>query len=304
MSGIGFLVFCAAFIFLCFMHFAAAIWALQKLRNDGSDEIDMDFVRVENFQARETRAGRRSAEGCFSGDAVLGAGSMTRAVAADGSLTLLDGARVTGFADSQGEMKIGKDCCIEGRVTSARAIRLGRGASVRACAAPEITTERAESSMIDTGEGTASGSLRAVTSIPGEEFQGRIERLSADTWICKGDLTAAGPVNVSERLVVRGSFSAGAGSELNADLKAMGDLTIGAGSICRGRLVSGGTMTIEQGCRFECMLYAGEDLHLGERVVGEALHPVVAYAAGRVWLSRGILVRGKLAAGREVVTLP
>jgi hypothetical protein len=218
---------------------------------------------------------------------------------ADGVLILLAGARVTDFADSHGEMTIGENCVIEGRATSGTAIRLGSGASVRTCFAPEITTcpgaPRDEISLT---------SQLPRLDIPEGMSPGRLERLSADTWICAGDLESEAPVMLRTRLVVLGSFSAGAGSELFEDLKVIGNLTVGPDSICHGRLVSGAIMTLGGGCRFERVLHATGDLRLGRNVRGEGPEAVVAYAGGRIFLSPGIIVRGKIASDLEVIALP
>lgn len=288
MRAIGFFAFGAVFIFWFSLHLAASLWAYRKLKREG---VPGTGTRVERYRGSP-------ADVHFPGDGVLRGPSVTGVVIAQGSLTLLDGALVTKSAHSQGNMTIGKGCVVECLATSCGVMRLESGATAQVCSAPEITTGCGpDNSPCETP-------LRVrekTTVIPGATFHERFQQLSADTWVCTGDLKLTGPVCLKTRLVVRGSFSAGAGSELASDLKATGDLTIGPDSTCRGKLLSEGTISLGARCRFDGILHAGRDLHLGEGVRSENGRPVVAYAAGRVVLARGIRIRGKVAAGRQVV---
>jgi predicted acyltransferase (DUF342 family) len=303
----GFILFSALLCAWCLLHFAVARWALAKLKNSFTGEIDMNYVRLEDFKPRAVREGRISGAVRFSGDAALGTGTTAGATVADGKLTLLAGARATDFVDSMGEMRIGENCVVEGRATSATAIRLGAGASVRSCFAPEITIcGPAVRNELSAGSpvSDANTNLTRRLVIPDGVASGGLEQLSADTWICAGDLESEAPVALLVKLVVIGSFSAGAGSELFEDLKATGNLSIGSDSVCHGNLVSGATLTLGAGCHFERVLHAAGDLRLGPNVRGEGPQAVVAYAAGRVLLSPGITVSGKIASGLEVLSLP
>jgi hypothetical protein len=299
----GFLLFSAIFCGWFLLHFAAAGWALSKLKTTFSDEIDMNYVRREDFKPREVREGRRSGATRFADDTLLEEGTVIEAVVADASLTLLPRVRVTDFVDSAGEMKIGENCVIEGRATSATAIRLAGGTTVRACCAPEITTRLSEAPVA----GPAS-ELNSPPSPPVDILEigshKHLARLGADTWIFKGDLKSKTPVVLRAKLVVLGSFCAGSGSEIFEDLKVTGNLSLGPNSVCHGKIVGGGDITLGAGCRFEGVLHAAGDLHLGENVRGEGLQSVVAYAAKRVLLSPGIVIRGKIASDLEIIALP
>jgi hypothetical protein len=173
---------------------------------------------------------------------------------------------------------------------------------VRLCNAPEITTDSAGTVAADADQRAG----QTPVSLPSgaDQLHLKIERLGSDTWICYSDVIIEGPLTLEASLSVTGLFSVGPGSQLNADLKATGDVRIGAGSVCRARIVSGANMELGAGCRFEKILYSGGDLFLGEGVRGEAHEPVVAWAARRVLLARGVCVNGKLCAGEEVVALP
>ena len=306
--NLGFVVFGALVCAWCSLHLSAARWALARLKkNSFPGEIDMNYVRVENFKPREVREGRRSGAVYFSGDAMLGKGTTASAAVADGVLRLLSGARVTDFVDSAGEMQIGENCVVEGRATSSTAIRLGAGSRVRSCFAPEITTPGSTPrDEISPGlpVGAAQTSPEFRLDIPGGMVSGRLQQMSADTWIHTGDLESDKAVSLRAKLVVLGSFSAGAGSELFEDLKATGEISIGSDSVCHGAVVSGAAVTLGAGCRFERVLHAAGDLRLGPNVRGEGPQAVVAYAAGRVFLNPGVIVRGKIASGREVVSPP
>lgn len=290
-EGDRFLAFGVVFIFWFSLHLVASLWAFRKLKREGVPE---------NGTSLEGSAGS-PADVHFPGDGVLRGPSVIGVVVAQGSLTLLDGALVTKSAHSQGNMTIGKGCVVERLATSCGVMRLESGATALVCSAPEITTGYGPD---DSPNETPLGVAEKTTVIPGAMFQDRFRQLSADTWVCTGDLKLTGPVCLQQRLVVRGSFSAGAGSELASDLKATGDLTIGPDSTCRGKLLSEGTISLGARCRFEGILHAGRDLHLGEGVRSENGRPIVAYAAERVVLAQGIRIRGKVAAGRQLVVLP
>ncbi len=104
---------------------------------------------------------------------------------------------------------------------------------------------------------------------PAVHFPPALQQMSANTWICSGDLESDKAVSLRAKLVVLGSFSAGPGSELFEDLKVTGNLSIGSGSVCHGALVSGAAVTLGAGCRFERVLHAAGDLRLGPNVRGE-----------------------------------
>lgn len=60
-------------------------------------------------------------------------------------------------------------------------------------------------------------------------------------------------------------------------------------------------MVLGAGTKFERLVHVGGELRLGKGVRGEGPLQVVAYAAGRISLGEGILIRGKVASDLEVV---
>jgi predicted acyltransferase (DUF342 family) len=310
-----FLGFGTVFLSVAWLHFGAAIWAYRKLRNPRRAEIDTDYVRMEHFEALAVRGGAISADiraESFSsppgstrpgiihvdGDCILQKGMIARAVVAEGRIELREGAAIEDFADSRGELTIGRNCEIGGRVTSATSIILGAYISARSLLAPEIRTGGSSAPPALPG----AAPLRVeISSLP-SPVSALMHQMSPDTWIYRGSLHIAEPLILRSKLVVMGSFSAGPGSELLDDVKASGDLSLGAGSICHGNLVCGGNMALGEGTRFERILHAGGEIKLARSVRGEGPQPVVAYAGHRVILYEDILIRGKVASEREVVT--
>jgi hypothetical protein len=148
----------------------------------------------------------------------------------------------------------------------------------------------------------AAEAARPRTSLAFDGSDEGMRPMGDDTWICTRSIEAQGPLALDRKLVVLGSFSVPAGSELLQDVKAEGNISIGAGSVCRGNLVSDASITLGAGSHFAGVLHAARDISLGPGVRGEGGGRVVAWAAHRVTLGQDVVVRGKIAAGIEVLT--
>ena len=324
MNGLRFVLVALGFLFWVALHLCAAVWALRKLGTNRAGEIDLDYTRVENYHAREIREGRlnpgfeyapfsRDSRGpafrvlVSRGDCLVPSGTSVGAVVCWGPLTLQDGVAVTMYADSGGEMILGKDATIGGRATSSTAIRLERSSRVRSLAAPEITTARNRSAAILHLPEAPPVTIPMSDGVDAGRHglsPARLVQIGSDTWTYKGDLWLDAPLILRAKLIVFGSVRLAPHSILEEDLKATAEIRIGAASICRGKLISDRNIELGPGARFERVIYCAGELRLGNGVRGEGPESVVAYAAGRLLLEDDVLVRGKLASGREVVCLP
>jgi hypothetical protein len=308
-----FALFTVIFIAACYLHFAFALRVLRKL-NSPPDEIDVEYVRIENFKATRVRGGSiPSAVSAdlftpsppagvihVQGDCLLPTGVRTLGVVADGALTMEPDSELEQFADCRGAMTIGRNCTL-GLATSATSILIEAGSKLRSASAPEIRTSGPGVSAV-----AAPSQRLTIPGISDAGYAGSaLHKLSEDTWICEQTLNSAEPILARSKLIVTGSFTAAPGSELLDDVKASGDIRIGIGSVCHGNLVSGGNLVLSEGVRFEGALHAEGSLVLGAGVKGGVVERVdlnqnpprrvVAYAAGVVTLGPGIVIRGKVA---------
>jgi len=307
-----FLLFAIAVMVWLALHVAASVRALGKLQAEPPMEIDMGFVRVPDYYAREVREGRTMARLIVSplrrstadvgpvmceSDCVLERQTQHAAVVATGTLRVGESVKVDQFADSSGEMSIASGAAIGGPVTSQAAIRLGRNVSVVSAHAPEITTEA--------GSGVTAAAQTGSTSLvklQESRIGGRVRQMSEDTWIHEGDLVLQEPMLVAGKLIVRGGFTAAAGTVLQDDVKATGDIQVGSGSVCKGSLVADGNIDIGPGTRFERAVYAAGTLKVRSGARGEGPAPVAAFARSTVFLEDGILIRGRVSSEKTVVT--
>jgi hypothetical protein len=306
-----FVLFGILFFAIASAHFAAAIWVCRRLHIVGAGRIDTDYLRVENFEAIAVRTGGLTSEpqraGFTSkvdsqfervihvlGDCTLSRGTRVRGVVAEGLLFLREGVEVEEFADSGAALVLAKNNRVGGRVTASDSITLGPSVRARSFFAREIRTMGTFTKPLEPG------SHRISLAFDGSDDGMR--PMGDDTWICMRSIDARAPLSLDRKLVVLGSFSVPAGSELLQDVKAEGDISIGAGSFCHGNLVSEASITLGEGSHFAGVLHAGRDIYLERGVRGEGKGRTVAWAARRVVLAQDVLVRGKIAAGREVVT--
>ena len=345
-------------------HFFFARQAWGQLRGAADTEIDLDYVRRDDWLAQSFRSrlahwtaapaneaysrfrvfqaqGERLIESqqsqahakqsspdiysftndfaCFpesafarelsvKGNAEVGAQSRLQAITAGGGLRLGASVTVARWADSDGEMTLGPDTQIGARATSRYAIRLSTGASAKLFSAPLVTTDGYVERFFDRASVPARAALRfplvkgessALPDVPGKKAA--MVQMEENCILVDGDLHFPVPVEITTRLVVRGSFSCPSGSLLREDIKAEGDLMVGPESLVVGNLVAGRNLALYDGCQFEGVLHAGRDLLLAAGVRGRARRQAVAaYAAEKLYVETNVGVEGKLAAGEAV----
>jgi len=317
---LAFSLFLAAFALWFWLHLAAALRAVNRLKVSDSPEIDLGFVRTGDFHAREVREGNvapaRQADAFATfpkqrvqgtvlsrGDCLLRCGTRVGAIVSTGELALKNDVVVEQFADSRGNLTMGKRCSVRGRATSAESIHVGEESRARSFEGNQVMTDTADAKApAPPVEDRVTVPLGGETVSDAGVDSRRMRRMAEDTWLYRGDLTPAKPLLVRSRLVVLGRLELPAGSILEADVTATGDVRLGAGSSCRS-IFSDSDIRMGEGCRFAGVLYAGGELRLGNGVLGEG-DARVAYGRARVRLHKGVVVRGKIASGGEVVCEP
>ncbi len=241
-------------------------------------------------------------------NAFVGANSRLQAIAADGDLTIDAGVDVARWADSTGEMEIGRGSVIRSRATSGKSIHLGDRAQVGSAFAPVVSTSIAGLEDLEMTEDVE----KPMPQIPGSVGQegpgslgvdpAKLKPLGSEGLIYRGDLKPQVPFRLTMKLVVKGECIIPAGSVLEADLKAQGLIVIGDSSICRGNVIGNGDIWFGRDSRFFGVVHAGKTLLLGQGVRGGAKgSPVAAFAADELLLEEQVTVYGKLAAGRRVL---
>jgi hypothetical protein len=253
-------------------------------------------------------ASHLSRETYVAGKATIGTRSKLQAIAADGDLTLSSEVEVARWADSWGELRLGRNCVIHSRATARTLAFLDAGVQVRSVFAPEVTTAPG---ALDAGRYPITSGERLQIPPPASADKSALSEMGLDVskltplgsecWIYSGSLRPGVPVHLTAQLVVKGDCSIPAGSLLEDDLKASGDLFIGAGSQCKGNLVSEASLGVGPGVHFAGIIHADGEILLSNGVHGESTEGPVAVDAGSwLYVEQGVTVRGKLSSGERV----
>jgi hypothetical protein len=261
------------------------------------------------------------------GNVQSGAGARILALASDGAVLLGADNEVAHWVDAQGTILVGPGTVAGGRLSSMESIELEPGVTVESLYAPLILTSgySGEDTGVETagnrapGEteeervaeknaenragpggvrGTAEasgqkGAIGGATSVP----------LSPETEMVRGNLELPDGARVKGSLVVQGTLRSGDGARFGGSIKAS-RVEMGARNSVRGNVVSGSTLRVGEGSRVAGSVVADSDILLrrGARVGAEKKEAVVS--AGRdVTLEKNVAVRGKIAAGRAIVTV-
>jgi predicted acyltransferase (DUF342 family) len=364
-----FILFAIVFAGLLYLQFMLAHRQWKKIKGDRTSEIDVGYVRMEDYFAQSFRrkvkewlqlptasSGEKErtilkgketirviskgvqigagescddilvVEGDFAcgagcilgreilvkGNAKIGQGTQLQSIAVDGNLELGADVRVARWMDSTKELIIGANCLIGARVTALGLIRLGPGAQAQSMYGPRVATTGWDGKFSNKEAPEMAG--LPIVEIPDNLSQSqksledagfdtkRLIRLSADSWIYKGDLRPSAALRLKTKLVVKGNCEFPEGSVLETDIHADGSLTVGAQSVCRGNLIAGRDIHLGAGCLFSGLIHADGALHLGRGTRGFTNDDmVVAYAGGVVQVEMDVAVKGKLAAGERVI---
>jgi predicted acyltransferase (DUF342 family) len=248
------------------------------------------------------------------GEAEIGTGSRLQAIAADQDLTLGDNVTVARWADSGGELTMGRACVVRSRVTARKAVRLAVGAEALSFFAPEITS-KSEPGPASVAADPVSEQILQIPPPEGHEDTAawkklgfdreRLSQLNSDCWIYQGSLRPLAPLRVSAQLIVKGDCVCPPGSVLEKDLKVADSLAVAEGSECRGNLVAGKWISVGPRVQLAGLLQAGGEILLSRGVRGAAQGALVAAHAGSsLYLEGDVTWCGKLSAGDWVRVVP
>ncbi len=229
---------------------------------------------------REARVGEIYA----TGDARVKEAARIRGLACDGSLIMQPGCVVERWIDSEGNSSVGAGCDLGVSASAGGRLKLASGCRFQRLWGLPISTGRARSDAVD-------------QTSKGPPLQDAV--VWADKWLSFPD----GSVIKSD-VITHGDVRVGAGSVVKGSIKAHGDITLARGVTVEGNVVSRRSIRLERGVRVHGNLFAERDLFIGLNArIGQKQSYKSAYSSGKMTLSRGALVYGRLFAegGGEVL---
>jgi predicted acyltransferase (DUF342 family) len=229
---------------------------------------------------REARVGEIYA----TGDARVKEAARIRGLACDGSLIMEPGCVVDRWIDSEGNASVGSGCDLGVSASAGGRLKLASGCRFQRLWGLPISTGRARSDAVDQ---TSEGPLLQDAVV------------WADRWLSFPD----GSVIKSD-VITHGDVRVGAGSVVKGSIKAHGDITLARGVTVEGNVVSRRSVHVERGARVHGNIFAERDLFIGLNArIGRKQSYKSAYSSGRMTLSRGAMVYGRLFAegGGEVL---
>jgi hypothetical protein len=261
------------------------------------------------------------------GNVQSGAGARILALASDGTVLLGADNKVEHWVDAQGSILVGPGTVAGGRLSSLQSIRLEPGVTAESLYAPLILTSEYSGwdSGAETGENRAPRETeearvaekivanRAGPVAAGGTAEASKQKraaggamsvpLSPETELVRGNLELPAGAVVEGSLVVQGTLRSGDGARFGGSIKAS-RVEMGARNRVRGNVVSGSTLRVGEGSRVGESVIAESDILLrrGARVGAEGKEAVVS-AGCDVTLEADVAVRGKIAAGRAIVTV-
>jgi predicted acyltransferase (DUF342 family) len=218
------------------------------------------------------------------GDARVNEAVRVRGLACDGSLIMQSGCVVERWIDSEGNASVGAGCDLGVSASAGGRLKLASGCRFQRLWGLPISTGRARSDAVD-------------QTSEGPPLQDAV--VWADKWLSFPD----GSVIKSD-VITHGDLRVGAGSVVKGSIKAHGDITLARGVTVEGNVVSRRSIHVERGVRVHGNLFAERDLFIGLNArIGQKQSHKSAYSSGKMTLSRGALVYGRLFAegGGEVL---
>ena len=261
------------------------------------------------------------------GNVQTGEGARIVALASDGSVLLGADNAAERWVDALGTILVGRGTVAGGRLSSAVSIGLEPGITAESLSAPLIVTNgySGEDSDGDSRENespnepevvSVAEKVAAVRALPqvarmagaaswqrGVAGGATSVQLSPETELVRGNLEIPDGARVQGSLVVQGTLRSGVGARFGGSIKAS-RVELGPRNSVKANVVSGSMLSIGQESRVEGSAVADRDIVLqrGARVGADKRESVVS--AGRdVTLEENVAVRGKIAAGRAVVTV-
>jgi predicted acyltransferase (DUF342 family) len=220
---------------------------------------------------REARVGEIYA----AGDARVKEAARIRGLACDGSLIMQPGCVIERWIDSEGNASVGAGCDLGVSASAGGRLKLASGCRFQRLWGLPISTGRAPTDAV----GQAN---------EGPPLEGAV--VWADKWLSLPD----GSVIKSD-VITHGEARVGAGSVVKGSIKAHGDIILAAGVTVEGNVVSRGSARLERGVRVRGNIFVEKDLFIGPNArIGQRHGHKSAYSSGKITLSKGALVYGRL----------
>jgi predicted acyltransferase (DUF342 family) len=220
---------------------------------------------------REARVGEIYA----TGDARVKEAARIRGLACDGSLVIQPGCVVERWIDSEGNASVGAGCDLGVSASAGGRLKLASGCRFQRLWGLPISTGRASTDEVDQAN-------------EGRPLEGAV--VWADKWLSLPD----GSVIKSD-VITHGEVRVGAGSVVKGSIKAHGDIVLARGVTVEGNVVSRGSVRLERAVRVRGNLFVEKDLFIGPNArIGHRHGHKSAYSSGKITLSKGTLVYGRL----------
>jgi predicted acyltransferase (DUF342 family) len=225
-----------------------------------------------------------------------------QAVAADGELVLGDHNEVARWVDARRKVWLRRGTVVHSRVSSAVAIAVEPEVSAQSLYAPFITTAgyhpREAAATVPAGSGGNGAGEDTVEALKTKSAT----QLSSDTTLVDGDLDLPPDTHIHGNLVVRGTLQTKSDCWFDGSVNALA-IELGARNRVAGNLVSGGMLRIGECSAVRQNVMAQMDVVLNPGVtIGEPPQPAVVTAGRDIRLERDVLIHGKAAAGRAIIT--
>lgn len=238
------------------------------------------------------------------GNIETGAGTQLQAVAADGELVLGCDNEVSRWVDGYRKVLLRRGTVVHSRASSMESVELEPQVSAQSLYAPRIFTSGYEPR-------SAAAAAQHAVDIPshsrGEDstdiLNGKaVIRLSADTALVQGDLDLGPATHVTESLVVNGILRTERDCSFDGSVNADA-IELGCGNRVGGNLVSKGSLHVGEFSLIRENVIAQTDIVLSTGVrVGDVDRAAVVSAGREIRIGRNVLICGKAAAGRAIIT--
>lgn len=229
-------------------------------------------------------------------DITGGARDLFRALLAERDIHLADESTVLRWVHADGELTVGNNCKLFGRVSANKHIRLGE----------ECAFERMHSARIDFGQPPGAG-LPAIGKEPYMIAQGmtHLEELphvrdhSGRRWLVHGRAEIPTRHFFDGDIVASADVKLGSGAHIRGSIKSNGDMFLGTGVIIEGSVFSAGDLYVGPGCRIKGPVVAERVLYIetGTIIGSESLPTCVN--APQIQIETGSTVFGTVWASEE-----
>jgi len=242
---------------------------------------------------------------------VTGAGSHFRALMANESLAIGDNSTVWRWAHSDGDVTVGRNAALNGRVTSRKTLTLGIGCRFERLHAAKIVcgTENIEPEFMPQMERTVLAELPDVKTLAGRRslLEGDLDFPAGHEF--DGDIVAGSTALIGDNAYIKGNIKSNALNDLTHYLHSTGAMTDKTKGSARcelgnhvridGAVISTHDLIIGQYCRILGPVIAENLLVIRTgTIIGSPLHPSTV-TAPEIIIESGCIIYGSLFATKQ-----